>query len=202
VRSAEFGTSVQVTDAHGFFVGNAATSAGDYNAGRLDAFVKFNGSASRMQNLGRGFLAIVRAQGQAKVADPSPLPPSQEFQIGGLATVRGYPEGSFIGDTGYALSSEVDSPFLFRRKKLFGVRWGDRVQAAAFVDHAGLVAPKTMYLTGAGGGLIVKLSRYFQGRIYLGTPLEHRSQYHATQLHFAIELRPPIAKTLDSLHHF
>lgn len=201
VRSIEFGTSLQVADAHGFFVGNASTAAGDYNAGRLNAFVKFNGSASRFQNLGKGFVAMLRTQGQAKVADPVPLPPSQEFQIGGLSTARGYPEGSFIGDTGYALSAELDFPFLFRRKKFFGVRWGDRLEAAVFVDHAGLLAPHTIYLTGTGGGLIVKLSRYFQGRIYLGTPLEHRSQYHSTQVHFALEATPPISKTLRFFRH-
>lgn len=194
VRAMELGTSLQVSDARGFFVANISTTAGDYNAGRLDAFVKFNGSASRFQKLGKGFVAILRGQGQAKVADPAPLPPSQQFQIGGLSTARGYPEGSFIGDTGYALSAEIDSPFPFRKKKFFGVRWGDRLQAAAFVDHAGLLAPHTIYLTGAGGGLIVKLSRYFQGRVYLGTPLEHRSQYHPTQVHFAIEATPPISK--------
>jgi hemolysin activation/secretion protein len=201
VRSLELGTSLQISDTRGFLVANASTAAGDYDAGRLNAFVKFNGSASRFQSLGKGVVAILRAQGQAKVADPTPLPPSQEFQIGGLSTVRGYPEGSFIGDTGYALSGEVDSPFPFRSKKLFGVRWGDRLQAAAFIDHAGLLAPHTMYLTGTGGGLIVKLSRYFQGRIYLGTPLEHRSQYHLTQVHFAIEAIPPIAKTLRFFRH-
>jgi hemolysin activation/secretion protein len=180
---------------------NASTAAGDYNANRLDAFVKFNGSASRSQSLGKGVVAILRAHGQAKVADPAPLPPSQEFQIGGLSTVRGYPEGSFIGDTGYALSTEIDSPFPLRRKKFFGGRWGDRLQAAAFIDHAGLLAPHTIYLTGAGGGLIVKLSRYFQGRVYLGTPVEHRSQYHPTQLHFAIEATPPISKMFRFLRH-
>ena len=194
VRSMEVGASLQISDAHGFFVANASTAAGDYNAGRLDAFVKFDGSASRFQRLGKGFVGILRAQGQAKVADPTPLPPSQQFQIGGLATVRGYPEGSFIGDTGYSTSAEIDTPFPFRNKKLFGVRWGDRLQGAAFLDHAGLLAPHTLYLTGTGGGLIVRLSRYFQGRVYLGTPLEHRSQYHPTQVHFALEATPAIGK--------
>lgn len=201
VRSLELGTSLQHSDAHGFLVANASASAGDYNAGRLNAFVKFNGSASRFQTLGKGVVAILRAQGQAKAADPTPLPPSQQFQIGGLSTVRGYPEGSFIGDTGYALSAEVDSPLPFRSKKFFGVRWGDRLQAAAFVDHAGLLAPHTIYLTGTGGGLIVKLSRYFQARVYLGTPLELRSQFHPTQVHFAIETTPPTAKTLRFFRH-
>jgi hemolysin activation/secretion protein len=194
VRAMELGTSLQLSDTRGFFVINASTTGGDYNAGRLDAFVKFDGSASRFQNLGKGFVAILRGQGQAKAADPEPLPPSQQFQIGGLSTVRGYPEGSFIGDTGYALSAEIDSPLPFGGKKLFGIPWGRRLEAAAFIDHAGLLDPHTIYLTGTGGGLIVKLSRYFQGRVYLGTPLEHRSQYHPTQVHFAIEATPPIRK--------
>jgi hemolysin activation/secretion protein len=196
-RSLEFGTSIQASDRHGFWTANLFAAGGDYNLLGLHAFLKFGGSATRVENLGKGFVAIFRAQGQGKAADPTLLPPSQQFQIGGLSTVRGYPEGAFIGDSGYTSSAEVDAPVPFSSHRILGVPLGQRIKCAAFVDHAGLVSPHNTYLTGAGGGLIVSLSRYLEGRVYLGTPLEERSQYKHVQIHFALQATPHVPAILQ-----
>ena len=192
-RSLEFGTSLQAFDKHGFWAANMFAAGGDYNLLGLHAFVKFGGSAMRVQKLPKGAVLVFRGQGQGKAADPTLLPPSQQFQIGGLSTSRGYAEGAFIGDSGYATSAELNAPFPFSSRKLFGIRVGQRVKWAGFIDHAGLVSPKSTYLTGTGGGLIVGLSPFLEGRVYLATPLQDRSQYKHLQLHFALQATPRLA---------
>jgi len=47
---------------------------------------------------------VLRGTGGAALSD---LPQSQVFQIGGMATVRGAPEGMMSGESGYLISSEV-----------------------------------------------------------------------------------------------
>ncbi len=200
VRSLEVGTSVQAIDARGFWAGNLFASGGDYNLLGLNAFVKFGGTATRVQNLGKGFTAIFRSQGQGKAADPHSLPPSQQFQIGGLSSVRGYPEAAFINDDGYTTSTELDAPFPFSAKKLFGVPLGQRLKTAWFVDHGGVLSGSHLsYLTGTGGGLIVSLSRYLEGRVYLATPLENRSQYKSLAVHFAISANPSFPEMFKAM---
>lgn len=191
VRTLELGASLQSSDSHGFWAGNLSVSGGDYSLLGLDAFLKFGGTATRMQNMGKGFVGVFRTQGQGKAADPRPLPPSQQFQIGGLSTVRGYPEGTLINDNGYSLSAELDTPVPFGHKQIFGASLGQRFRTAWFVDHGGVIAGShTTYLTGTGGGLLVSLSRYLEGRIYLATPLESRSQFNSLAIHFAVEANP------------
>jgi hemolysin activation/secretion protein len=196
-RSLEFGTSLQAADNRGFWAANLFAASGDYNLLGLHAFLKFGGTATRVENFGKGVVAIFRAQGQGKGADPTLLPPSQQFQIGGLSTVRGYPEGALIGDSGYTSSAEVDAPVPFSSHRVFGIPLGQRIRCAAFVDHAALLSPHTTYLTGTGGGLILSLSRYLEGRVYLGTPLEERSQYNHVQIHFALQATPHLPAILQ-----
>jgi hemolysin activation/secretion protein len=196
VRSLETGLNFKASDAHGFWAANLFASGGDYSLKKLNAFVKFGGSATRVQQFGSDFVAILRTQGQGKAADPSPLPPSQQFQIGGIATVRGYPEGTLIGDSAYGVSAEVDGPVPFQDKRLFGSRLKDRLRSAIFVDHAGLLSPKATYLTGTGIGLVMNLSTYLGARVYLGTPLESRDAYSRLQVHFALEAKPPFGRVL------
>ena len=47
---------------------------------------------------------ILRGNGSAALSD---LPQSQVFQIGGMATVRGTPEGMMSGDSGYLITAEA-----------------------------------------------------------------------------------------------
>ncbi len=120
VRSAETGVDVQAPDGRGFWAGNISLSGGDYDAAGLHTFLKVNGAVTRYQNLPHGFTLLFRGQGQAKAADPEPLPPSQQFQIGGIASIRGYPEGALIADQGYSASAELDTPLPLGAGKLFG----------------------------------------------------------------------------------
>ena len=194
VRSLEFGLDAQESDTHGFLTGNLSASGGDYDAVGFHSFVKFGGALTRVETLPHSFIGILRVQGQGKAADPSALPPSQQFQVGGVATVRGYSEGALIADEGYAATAELDTPVPLGNKRLLGFPLGQLFKTAWFIDQGAVLSgPKKTYLTGTGGGLIVNLSRYFEGRVYLATPLEHRSEFNSLAVHFAISANPSFA---------
>lgn len=204
VRDVVAGIEAQEADKHGFSAADLNISAGDYTLLGLHALLKFGGAVTRVQTLPLSMTGIIRLQGQIKAADPVELPPSQQFQVGGIATVRGYPEGTLISGDGYAASAELNTPLPVRKVKLFGVSLQDRFKTAWFVDQGAVLSgTQRTYLTGAGGGLIVKFSRYLDGRVYLATPLEHRSDYKPLAVHFAVAVQPPFRKfgALLAGHH-
>ena len=104
---------------------------------------------------------ILRGNGNAALSD---LPQSQVFQIGGMATVRGTPEGMMSGESGYLMVAEArrlvwggcgsksccsdngyddESCSSMRRKSLseyFRYDWKkhSRAEIFTFIDHGGV----------------------------------------------------------------
>lgn len=186
VRFLEAGGAFSSTDISGLWSTDLSVGAGNYHAAKVDGFGKIDLSASRFQRLPYGFAALLRASGQLKLADPQPLPPSQQFQIGGIATVRGYPEGSLIGDQGYAASAELDTPLPLGGATLFGVPLREGLRSAWFIDNGAVASAHRKHLTGAGGGLLMQLSGFVQTKLYVGTPLENKSDFKGVTLHFGV----------------
>lgn len=119
---------------------------------------------------------LTRARGQVTNVDN--LPSSEQFQLGGVATIRGFGEGVLIGDQGYAVSGE------YRYKAWQGrpvTRLGERENALRlnlFVDHGGVftsasgTAPELReYLTSAGVGALFSTARRIQAQLQVGWPL-------------------------------
>jgi hemolysin activation/secretion protein len=198
VRSLESGGSVQSIDKHGVWQADLSLMAGDDDLQGRNFFSKYDGSVTRMEVIKHGLVAIFRGQGQAKAGNPAPLPPSEQIQIGGLSTVRGYPESELIADNGYAISAELDTPVPLGRRKFLGMPLGERFKSAWFIDHGGVIAgPHTTFLTGAGGGLIVNFSKYFAGRANLATPLQNRATFNRTAFEFYVQSTPPIQRLFE-----
>lgn len=198
VRSFESGGTLQSFGKYGIWQADLALMVGDDNASGRNFFSKYDGTITRMQVIKNGIVAIFRAQGQAKAGNPAPLPPSEQMQIGGLSTVRGYPESELIGDNGYAISAEVDTPIPLGRMKFLGMPLRERFKSAWFIDHGGVIAGRhTTLLTGAGGGLIVNFSKYFAGRLNLATPLENRAAFNRTAFEFYVQSTPPIQRLFE-----
>lgn len=191
-RFFEFGDTIREYDDHGLMEWNNGFGAGvDRIVGR-NTFVKYNGSFLRAQRLGRGFVAILRAMGQAQLSGVPGLAPSLEFQIGGISTVRGYPQGMLIGDNGYATSAELDTPVPFGNQNIYGKPLGQRLKLAFFVDNGGILQKqRNTFLTGVGGGFIVHLSRYLTGHFDLAGPLQNDSNIHHLAFEFYLESSPP-----------
>jgi hemolysin activation/secretion protein len=198
VRSIETGGTIQESDKHGVWQADFSLMAGDHNLGGGNFFSKYDGSITRMQLLRHGIVAVFRGQGQAKAGNPAPLPPSEQIQIGGIATVRGYPESTLIGDNGYAISAELDTPIPLGSRKFLGMPLGQRFASAWFIDHGAIVAgPQTTFLTGAGGGLIVNFSKYVRGRANLATPLQNSTALSRTAFEFYVQSSPPIQRLFE-----
>jgi len=198
VRSIEAGGTIQESDKHGVWQADLSLMAGDHNLGGRNFFSKYDGTITRMQLLKHGIVAVFRGQGQAKGGNSASLPPSEQIQIGGIATVRGYPESTLIGDNGYAISAELDMPIPLGSRKFLGMPLGQRFTSAWFIDHGAIVAgPQTTFLTGAGGGLIVNFSKYFRGRANIATPLQNSTAFNRTAFEFYLQSSPPIQRLFE-----
>src|SRR5262249_35127741 len=73
------------------------------------SFLYFRGDLSHTHELGAGWQAFGRVQGQ--LAD-GPLLSSEQFNGGGLTSVRGYLESEVLGDNGILGSLELRTPSL------------------------------------------------------------------------------------------
>ncbi len=134
--------------------------------------------------------------GRGQLSDQHPLTSTEQFQVGGLSSVRGYPEGFLVGDEGYFLSAELKFPLPYTDRIMFGSSLRDSLKGAVFVDHGaafpykgnGMSSSHEDFITGAGVGLSMNFSRYLTGRIDLGFPLaKHGHDIDSVQIHFTLQ---------------
>ena len=71
-------------------------------------YVKIDGGVTRLHDFGHGIIGQLRGNYQVIPADV--VPSIDQFQLGGMYTVRGYSEGLIIGRSGYLLSGELMVP--------------------------------------------------------------------------------------------
>ena len=130
--------------------GDHQDDPGSTMTGSPGFFTKATLDLARVQSLLIGGSYIV-LRGFGQMASQN-LPSTEQYAVGGYYTVRGYPLAERAGDQGYSASAELVVPVPYLREWL---------QAAAFVDHAGIfpISPnksagvKEHYLSGVGGGL-------------------------------------------------
>jgi len=126
------------------------------------------------------------------------LPASEQFQLGGSASVRGYSEGLLSARSGYLLSAEWR--YALQDPEDYLLRHPDAplLTATVFVDHGGAFpyrpAPlkdvtEDDFLTGAGVGLLFDWKTRVSGRIAVAWPLTNNpteTVEHDPRLHAAI----------------
>ncbi|MEN6411588.1 MAG: ShlB/FhaC/HecB family hemolysin secretion/activation protein [Veillonellales bacterium] len=129
-------------------------------------FNRYNCSIIRQKKISNTWQLTVRADTQF-AAMKQPLPSTEQFYIGGMTSVRGYPEGYRAGNQGYSLSAEGSFPL---SKELTGI---------IFVDH-GAVRPvkgnketsnADDVLTSMGVGVNMNFTNQFSGKVAVGVPL-------------------------------
>ncbi|GBF22686.1 hypothetical protein tpqmel_0090 [Candidatus Gastranaerophilus sp. (ex Termes propinquus)] len=183
---ANIGTSVGVP----FF--NPSTEFDDYGFEYpSNNFVKLNTNLARLQLLPWRSMAIAQVNGQWA---NHRLHGAEQFQAGGIATVRGYQEGFFLADQGLTASVELRTPVPFLSRilpeKLQFI--DDSIRLAAFTDYglvANAMAPGTdpEYLLSVGGGLILKMTKYMSGNVYVGIPIGDKPEGASKcRVHFTI----------------
>jgi len=152
-----------------------------------DNFVKFNSSLVRIHRLPFGSMGIFRLSGQYS---PVSLVASEQFQVGGVSTVRGFKEGFLLGDNGYNVSLQVITPVPFMPDIL-----KNKIKTAIFYDQAyaraiyqGQTSSYKNFLQAVGCGLRIYITKYLTASLDLGIPLgrDRESNQDRTRFHFYV----------------
>jgi hemolysin activation/secretion protein len=200
-RTLDLTANLDLLDAHGVWSFSDTLTWGNFMQSGTHGFLKYDSSFVRMQNLWWGLTGLVRVTGQTNAL--SYLPTVEQFQVGGVATVRGYPEGRQIGDRGYTGTAELQIPSMFRRERFLGLPLKRRLKEDVFFDTgavydsyrtSGRSPGDDRYLTSVGGGFILSLSKYLSGRFDWGVPLRNTKGISPVGFHFYLQSSPPLAE--------
>jgi hemolysin activation/secretion protein len=104
------GSTTNVNASVAFTLGGLGSNTNEFNNKRADAtpnFIVLRGTADHTETIWHGAEVSVHATGQLS---PQALIENEQFSLGGLDTVRGYPEGAALGDYGAAAQAELRSP--------------------------------------------------------------------------------------------
>jgi hemolysin activation/secretion protein len=132
-------------------------------------YFKYEHNLRRTQRMPFGSYLLVNSQFQAA---SHTLPSSEQLQLGGMTSVRGYPEGDYLADVGATLNVDwvFQSYFFPKDWKLPHSQTPLRrmIEPVAFFDlgGGGLYATNSgersrKFLAGAGGGLRLHFGNYF-----------------------------------------
>ena len=178
-------------------------------------YFKYTGSLIRLHDFGHGIVGQLRGMYQFSPQDV--IPYIDQFQAGGIATIRGYSEGLLIGRSGYIISAEMMFPIapqqvtIKRKSEKRVVPFiGRYVKGIVFVDHAGVYPFKgegpgaqsynqSDYLMSMGLGLRIALPGDASARLYWGCPLMHNAHetyYRNPRFSFEISLAPDFDRIL------
>ncbi len=161
-------TSLFITQGLGDILG-AMENDYEYSSryGADNRFTKINLDIVRLQKVLPYMFFILKGSGQW--ASDS-LVATEQFYIGGADSVRGYPEGEYLGDHGYSATAEMRISPISAQK--------DLVQLAFFIDTGGIIVKNPVVgqdshhaLTGGGAGIRLNLPYDIDIRADVGFPL-------------------------------
>ena len=161
-------------------------------------FTKLNADAYYIHYLPWGIIGTIKAGGQYS---PDNISYVEQYQIGGISSVRGYSESLLMAPSAYYTNLEMLFPIPFLpetmsvpfSKKDDTFRLRDSVKFAAFLDHGGIFPHKgkphdTNFLLSDGVGLRIAISKYLSARFYVGFPLMNKGTYHEDDMNFHFDL--------------
>lgn len=188
------------------------------NVGHFDTqgahkfFFKYEGTGARLHDFGHGIIGEFRAGGQW--SPTKQLPWVEQYQTGGMSTIRGYSEGALIGRSGYNVNAEIITPIPFLPKRLGTEKLGyisprDIVKFAVFVDHGAIFAddtpglPSTQFLVSTGAGLRINVTNEILARLYWGFGLvntKYEAEHKTCRFHFELATRPDLTRLVRDKH--
>jgi len=186
-------------------------------------YFKIFGGGVRLHDFSHGFIGQLRGNYQV-IPNNKYVPYIDQFQAGGMATVRGYAEGSMIGKNGFFTSAELMFPLLPRQitsprshEKIPFI--GRYVKGAVFADFGGVFPQVDEYQYGVGDGsghqgsyfmasvgmgLRVQLPGDLSARLYWGYPLINSTYFDQDRkvgrFHFELTMEPNLDMLLRSRH--
>ena len=165
-------------------------------------FTKLNLEGYYIHYLPKGIIATLKVGGQYS---PNDMAYVEQYQIGGISSVRGYTESLLLAPSSYFTSLEVLFPIPFLpetikiplKKDNSEFRLRDSVKFATFFDH-GAIFPyegkteTTNFLMSVGAGIRMALSKFVTARIYIGVPLMNTQYYEqgSARVHFDLIVSP------------
>ncbi len=147
----------------------------------MNKYVKNNLYLLRLQRL--PFNSTLLWKNQAQITSDI-LTATEQFQIGGIVNVRGYPLAEVVGDRGLSMTWELSMPPYLLSKNIkvpfSKAKFYDAARVIAFYDWATahLKRPtateeKNKTLRGAGCGLRFNLPENFSFRVEVAWPLDN-----------------------------
>lgn len=144
-------------------------------------FLKYSGTVTWQRALHRNGLLTV--QGRLQLTNDQLLPFSEQLSLGGMSIARGYPEGTLIGDRGFAISAELTYPI------------GEYLRGMVFLDYGGVFPYKGNdesineedYLKSLGLGVTAKLGERVLANIVVGWPIG--AEAASPQIHIFLQTK-------------
>jgi hemolysin activation/secretion protein len=184
-----------------FAFGVTEFGASDKNDPRLSRsggganFFKYSGALNRVHPVYDGTILYLKGSAQFT---PDYLVAAEQFDIGGVYSVRGYPQSDYLGDYGGGGSAEIRVPLYFVPRDITipvaRVPVWNSVKLVAFFDGAyaktrnpdpGIDPSRTFF--GVGGGVRIDLPNNFTARFEWATPTGDRpSDRSGSQFYFSI----------------
>ena len=195
IGAVPVGFDFRLLDDHGLWYCRTLFSPGRERSDVNESFLRYNLDLVRTLIHTSEVYTTIRAKVQ--LSDSHPLASSEQFQVGGLSSVRGFPEGFLVGDEGYFLSAEIKFPLPYTDRELFGTSLRKMLRGAFFIDHGaafpyrGSASSSTHedFITSAGVGLSMDIAHRLTGRVDVGFPFQkHRKDIDSFQLHFTLQL--------------
>jgi hemolysin activation/secretion protein len=210
LRVLRFGPDITIKDRFGitsfspeFSFGMNAMGASIYatsTSSRLGiepGFFHMDNTFSRIQKMPWETRLLTRGEGQFATHK---LPSSEALYLGGANSIRGYPEGDYLADSGIYFSNEHLIPLSFIPKEVhlpfFNTPVQKQFEFLSFLDfgYGRLRGPastdrKDRYLLGAGVGIKIRITDYLFGRLEVGHALgqEPLTESDHTRFHFRIQ---------------
>lgn len=209
VTSIDVGLNMRKDTKYGIWYANQMAAMAIPIFDRDSSYFKMSGGLLRLHDFSHGFIGQLRGSYQI-IPNSKHIPYIDQFQTGGLATVRGYSEGVMLGKSGYFFSGELMFPLLPRtRTDKDGITHnfiGNYLKGAVFADTAGIFPyvkedayNGSYFFASVGMGLRVQLPGDLSARLYWGYPLinnRYENHRHMGRFHFELTLEPDLGGLL------
>ncbi len=216
VTSWDVGINMRKDTKRGIWYMNQMASMAFPILDKDSSYFKMSGGVLRLHDFSHGVIGQLRGSYQV-IPNSKHIPYIDQFQTGGLATVRGYSEGVMIGKSGYFFSGELMFPlgprYLTNKDGLTRNFLGNYLKGAIFADTAGIfpfvgedqpygraMGDGSYFLASIGMGIRAQLPGDMSARLYWGYPLinnaweQHR---HMGRFHFELTVEPDFDSLLS-----
>jgi hemolysin activation/secretion protein len=161
---------------HAWSVDNSL-NVGINTFGGDEEFSYYRANASRVDRLTDRLQLLTKVGLQYSFTEV--LPPGEQYQVGGLYSVRGFSEGLLFGKNGYFGSVELRAA-LNAPSQSAPTGFSPMVQALVFLDHGAALPYRPGqginsddYITGAGVGVMVDFGSRVSTRLSIAYPLDN-----------------------------